>query len=184
LDVAAETVPAETMWLTDGEQKAWRALVGATGALMATLDSELQAAHKMSLADYEVLVALSEAPERRLRMSDLAAGLHLSPSGLTRRLDALTRRGWVRRERCPSDRRGTFAVLTDDGYAQLVEAAPTHVRGVRSHLIDRLSPRQLSNVAGALSGIAPPWTPAGAASSSSPESGQARRPAVKKNVTA
>src|SRR5215212_10244149 len=76
---------------------------------MATLDADLQSAHGMSLADYEVLVALSEAPERRLRMSDLAAVLHLSPSGLTRRLDALTRRGWVRRERCPSDRRGADA---------------------------------------------------------------------------
>ena len=148
---------AETPWLTEAEQKAWRALVGATGALMATLDADLQSAHGMSLADYEVLVALSEAPERRLRMSDLAAVLHLSPSGLTRRLDALTRRGWVRRERCPSDRRGTFAVLEPDGYETLTGAAPTHVRGVREHFVDQLSPRQLANLAGALGSIANDW---------------------------
>jgi DNA-binding MarR family transcriptional regulator len=136
---------------------------------MATLDAELQGAHGVSLAEYEVLVALSEAADRRLRMSDLATVLHLSPSGLTRRLDALARRGWVRRERCPSDRRGTFAVLTDDGYAQLVNAAPTHVRGVREHLIDRLSPRQLANLAGALGGIASGW-PANGAPTASEES--------------
>jgi len=144
----------KTLWLTDAEQKAWRALVGATGSLMAALDAELQSAHGMSLADYEVLVALSEAGDRRLRMSDLAAILHLSPSGLTRRLDALAKRGWVTRERCPSDRRGTYAVLVDAGYDALVEAAPTHVRGVREHFVDQLSARQLSNLAGALAPIA------------------------------
>jgi DNA-binding MarR family transcriptional regulator len=126
---------------------------------MATLDAELQAAHGMSLGDYEVLVALSESPERRLRMTDLAGVLHLSPSGLTRRLDVLAKRGWVTRERCPSDRRGTFAVLTDDGYDRLVEAAPTHVRGVREHLVDRLTARQLANLAGALGPLAPVWPP-------------------------
>jgi DNA-binding MarR family transcriptional regulator len=150
-------VPAQDLWLSDAEQKAWRALVGSTGALMATLDAELQSAHQMSLAEYEVLVALSEAAERRLRMTDLAGILHLSPSGLTRRLDTLAKRGWVSRERCPSDRRGTFAVLTEEGFSQLEAAAPTHVRGVREHLIDRLSPRQLSNLAGALAPIASEW---------------------------
>jgi DNA-binding MarR family transcriptional regulator len=147
----------EIRWLTDAEQKAWRALMGATGKLLATLDAELQSAHQMSLGDYEVLVALSESPERRLRMTELAHLLHLSPSGLTRRLDALVKRGWVERERCPSDRRGTFAVLTDEGYDRLVEAAPTHVRGVREHFIDHLTGRQLSNLGAALAGIAPSW---------------------------
>jgi DNA-binding MarR family transcriptional regulator len=171
-----------TPWLTEPEQKAWRTLVGATGSLMATLEAELQAAHGLSLAEYEVLVALSEADHRRMRMSDLAALLHLSPSGLTRRLDALTRRGWVTRERCPSDRRGTFAVLVDAGYDALVAAAPTHVRGVREHFVDRLSPRQLSNLVGALTGIAADW-PARAINACD-EALQGRRPAVKKNVTA
>jgi DNA-binding MarR family transcriptional regulator len=151
------SVPGGTQWLSDPEQKAWRALVGATSALMATLDAELQAAHDMTLGEYEVLVALSEAEDRRLRMSDLAALLHLSPSGLTRRLDTLARRNWVARERCPSDRRGTFAVLTEEGLTQLEEAAPTHVQGVRAHLVDRLSARQLANLAGALGGIAADW---------------------------
>jgi DNA-binding MarR family transcriptional regulator len=151
--VGDDPVTSDIRWLTDAEQRVWRTLVGATGTLMATLDAELQAAHGLSLADYEVLVGLSEAPDRRLRMHDLAAFLHLSPSGLTRRLDSLTKREWVRRERCPSDRRGTFAVLTDLGYARLVEAAPTHVRGVRAHFVDRLSSRQLTNLGAALAGL-------------------------------
>jgi DNA-binding MarR family transcriptional regulator len=117
---------------------------------MARLDAELQAAHGMTLGDYGVLVALSEAPQRRLRMSDLAAVLHLSPSGLTRRLDGLAKRAWVRRERCPSDRRGAYAVLTDEGYRRLEEAAPTHVRGVREHFVGRLSERQLATLSNAL----------------------------------
>ncbi|MCU1430381.1 MAG: transcriptional regulator, MarR family [Actinomycetia bacterium] len=145
----------EIPWLDESEQRVWRSLIGATGELMATLDAELQAAHGLSGADYEVLVNLSEAPDRRMRMTDLAIALHLSPSGLTRRLDVLARRGWVRRERCPSDRRGTFAVLTDDGYEQIVQAAPTHVRGVREHFINRLTPRQLANLGAALSIVAP-----------------------------
>src|SRR5690349_11615360 len=118
----------------------------ATGSLMTTLDTELQAEHGLSLAEYEVLVGLSEAEDRAMRMNDLAALLHLSPSGLTRRLDALVRRGWVRRERCPSDRRGSLAVLTDEGFKRLEAAAPTHVRGVRQHFISRLSARQLANL--------------------------------------
>jgi DNA-binding MarR family transcriptional regulator len=144
---------ADVPWLSDTEQRVWRTLIGATGTLMATLDTELQAAHGLTLADYEVLVALSEAPERRLRMHDLAALLHLSPSGLTRRLDTLTKRGWVRRERCPSDRRGSYAVLTDEGYDRFLDAVPTHVRGVRAHFVDRLSPRQLANLGAALGGL-------------------------------
>ena len=79
--------------------------------------------------------------------------LHLSPSGATRRVDGMVRRGLVARRQCPTDRRGSYAVLTDDGTERLREAAPTHVRGVRAHFIDRLSDRQLANVANALSAI-------------------------------
>jgi DNA-binding MarR family transcriptional regulator len=145
----------QDLWLDEHEQRVWRALLDATGSLMTTLDAELQAEHGLSLAEYEVLVGLSEAPDRAMRMNDLALLLHLSPSGLTRRLDALVRRGWVRRERCPSDRRGSLAVLTDEGFKRLEAAAPTHVRGVREHFISRLSARQLSNLGSALSAVRP-----------------------------
>jgi DNA-binding MarR family transcriptional regulator len=144
---------AEVRWLDEREMRAWRTLVTKTAALRAVLDAELEARHGISLADYEVLVVLSEAPERRLRMAALACGLHLSPSGLTRRIDALVRRGWVERQRCPSDRRSFFAVLTPEGLAALTAAAPTHLEGVRAHFVDRLSRRQLDNLAAGLRGI-------------------------------
>ena len=85
-----------------------------------------------------------------MRMSELAVLLRLSPSGLTRRLDGLVRAGLVARETCPSDRRGTNAVLTEDGWALVQAAAPDHVAGVRRHLVDRLSRRQLQQLASTL----------------------------------
>ena len=100
------------LWLTDPEMRAWRGLVQATTGLLAILDNELQAAHGLSLGDYEVLVHLSEAPDRSLRMSELAGRLHLSPSGITRRIDGLVRSGLVERRQCPSDRRGSNAFIT------------------------------------------------------------------------
>jgi DNA-binding MarR family transcriptional regulator len=137
-------------WLDEQEMRAWRSFVTASAALLAKLDRELEAEHGLSLGEYEVLAFLSESPERRRRMTDLADALHLSPSGLTRRLDQLVKQGFVCRQRCDTDKRGYFAVLTDDGYAKLEAAAPVHVRGVREHLIDRLSRRQLDNLGAAL----------------------------------
>ena len=142
-----------TQWLDDVEMAAWKTLIVATTGLLATLDNELEAAHGLSLGEYEVLVHLSETPEHALRMTDLAGRLHLSPSGITRRIDGLVKEGLVARRQCAVDRRGSEAVLTDDGMKRLEEAAPTHVAGVRAHFIDRLSARQLSNVASALSMI-------------------------------
>ena len=144
----------EVPWLDEREQAAWRSLIISSNRLRAVLDAELVAEHHLSFADYEVFVQLSEAPDMRLRMSELAERLHLSPSGLTRRLDRLVRDGSVSREQCPSDRRGSFAVLNTKGLKQLVDAAPTHVRGVRQHFLDRLTPDQQSAVADALSGLA------------------------------
>ena len=117
---------------------------------MAELENELEAAHGLSLGEYAVLVELSEAPDQRLRMSELAGHLHLSPSGLTRRLDLLVREGMVVRESCPSDRRAVYAVLTARGRERLEEAAPDHVAAVRRHLIDRLDDEQLVHLAEAL----------------------------------
>jgi DNA-binding MarR family transcriptional regulator len=141
------------LWLTDPEMRAWRALIQTTTGLLALLDNELQAAHGLSLGDYEVLVHLSDAPDRSLRMSDLAGRLHLSPSGMTRRIDGLVRAGLVERRQCPTDRRGSNAVITETGIQALQRAAPTHVRGVREHFVSRLSEGQLANLASALSRV-------------------------------
>ena len=143
----------EPRWLDEGEMRAWRALIGATTDLLAVLDNELQVAHGLSLADYEVLVRISESPDETMRMTDLASDLHLSPSGITRRIDGLVKSGLVERKRCPTDRRGAIAVLTEAGMKVLKDAAPTHVEGVRAHFIDRLSARQLANLATALSNV-------------------------------
>jgi DNA-binding MarR family transcriptional regulator len=134
---------ADVSWLDDQEQVAWRTLLNVHTRLLSQLDAELQGAHELSLPDYEVLLHLAEAPERALRMADLAELLLLSPSGLTRRLDGLVRDGLVERRACPSDRRGTLAVLTGAGARRLEEAAPTHVAGVRRYVLDPLSGEEL-----------------------------------------
>lgn len=140
----------DTRWLDPDEMRAWRSLLAANSRLLATLDAELQADCDLPLADYEVLVFVSEAPEDRMRMADLADLLNLSPSGLTRRVDRLVRAGLVCREQCPSDKRGSFAVLTEAGRKRLVEAAPRHVRHVRQHFIDRFDRDGLAALADAL----------------------------------
>jgi DNA-binding MarR family transcriptional regulator len=127
-------------WLDTDEQAAWRRLLRVHARLVDRLDRELHATHGFGLGDYEVLVHLSEAPDGALRMSDLAARLSLSPSGLTRRVDSLVRRGLVRRKACESDGRGAFAALTDAGLDTLHQAAPTHVAGVRRYLVNPLGP--------------------------------------------
>jgi len=142
-------------WLDDLEMQAWRSLLSAHSRLMSRLDAELQAAQGMSVSDYGVLVQLSEADCGRLRMSELADRLLLSPSGLTRRLDGLVHAGLVDRVRCPTDRRGAFAVLTDAGRARLTEAAPDHVEQVRRHFVDRLTRAQLEALVSALDQVAP-----------------------------
>ena len=138
-----------TPWLDEEEMRAWRGLVEVYADVHAALTAELQEEFGFDEGDYGVLVNLSEAPDRRLRMCDLAERLHLSPSGLTRRLDGLVRLGLVAREPSAADRRVTLAVLTDAGVAALDAAAPTHVDGVRRHFLGHLSRtqvRQLGNV--------------------------------------
>jgi DNA-binding MarR family transcriptional regulator len=147
-------------WLTPDQQRAWRVLVEVNARLRAHLEVELLTEHGIGLGDYEVLVCLSEARDSRLRMSELAERLLLSPSGATRRLDGLVRRGLVERAVCPSDRRGTLAVLTAAGWAMLKGAAPTHVAGVRRYVIDALSSTQLRALAGALERVGEALGPA------------------------
>ncbi len=133
-------------WLDDEEMRAWRGLVEVFADVHASLEAELVEGFGITEGDYGVLVNLSEAPGRRLRMCDLAIRLHLSPSGLTRRLDGLVRDGLVTREPSADDRRVTLAVLTDDGMAKLEAAAPVHVDGVRRHFIGNLSRTQIRHL--------------------------------------
>jgi DNA-binding MarR family transcriptional regulator len=129
-------------WLSDEEQRTWRSFLGATRMLFEQLDRELQRDAGMTHADYEVLVRLSEAPGRSLRMGELAERTGSSRSRLSHAVAGLEADGWVRRDRCPTDGRGAVAVLTDEGAAVLRDAAPGHVRGVRRHLFDQLAPAQ------------------------------------------
>ncbi|MGW4499639.1 MarR family winged helix-turn-helix transcriptional regulator [Micromonospora sp. NPDC004336] len=135
-----------TRWLDPDEQRTWRAFLTASRALMETLDRELQRDAGMPHAYYEILVRLSEAPQRQLRMSDLAEASGSSRSRLSHAVARLEAAGWVRREDCPTDRRGQIAVLTDEGFATLAAAAPGHVEGVRRHLFDALSPAQVDQL--------------------------------------
>jgi DNA-binding MarR family transcriptional regulator len=142
----ATTPDVRTRWLSGSEQTAWRAYIETVGDLTAALEADL-APTGLNLGDYQVLVHLSEAPERRLRMCDLAGVLQLSPSGLTRRLDGLVRSGLVERQGSPTDRRVMLAVLTDHGLDALEAAAPVHVESVRRHIFDRLDPGQVEAMA-------------------------------------
>jgi DNA-binding MarR family transcriptional regulator len=137
-----------TRWLTHEEQITWRAFLSATRALMETLDRELQREAGLPHAYYEILVRLSEAPGRQLRMSELAEATGSSRSRLSHAVARLAESGWVRREECPTDRRGQLAVLTDEGFQTLAAAAPGHVEGVRRHLFDPLSPAQVEQLRG------------------------------------
>jgi DNA-binding MarR family transcriptional regulator len=123
-------------WLNDDEQTLWRRLLSVQTRIQERLDEELRETHDLSLAEYECLVHLSEAGPEGTRMSDLAAQLLLSKSGLTRRIDSMVKAGLVERRSCPADRRGQYATLTEAGAARLAEAAPTHVTAVRRYLID------------------------------------------------
>jgi len=131
-------VRTDGQWLSDDEQRTWRSFLGATRLLFDQLDRELQRDAGMSHGDYEVLVRLSEAPDRSLRMGELAERTGSSRSRLSHAVAGLEHDGWVRRERCPTDGRGAIAVLTEKGAAALRDAAPGHVRAVRHHLFDQL----------------------------------------------
>jgi DNA-binding MarR family transcriptional regulator len=127
-------------WLTQEEQSSWRAWLSASRMLTEQLSKELSEKHGLSIADYVILVQLSESPDHQVRMSDLAEQTLASRSRLSHQIDRMEQRGLVRREACSDDRRGYFAILTDAGLRAIVEAAPDHVAGVRTHLVDLLGP--------------------------------------------
>jgi len=135
-----------TPWLTGAQQRSWRAFLGGVTALMDTLDRELRSQHGISLPEYEILVRLSEAPDRTMRMAELAARVALSRSRLTHTVTRLEAADILRRERCDEDGRGVQAVLTDHGVRLLKQAADTHVRGVQDHLIAHASGKELTSI--------------------------------------
>ena len=135
---------SEPRWLTPEEQTVWRAFLDVSRLLFEQLGRQLAEDSDMSLAEYEILVQLSETPDRMMRMSELADRCLSSRSRLSHAVSRLEERGWVRRQECPEDGRGLLAVLTDEGFAALEAAAPIHVESVRTHLFDQLSPEQVA----------------------------------------
>ena len=149
--MASRTVRPSTRRALDAEEMAaWRAFVLANARIVKLLQAELEDEQGLSLPAYECLVRLSEAGDGRMRMSDLATVATLTPSGLTRLVDKLVADGLVERVRCESDARVVYAAITPAGTQRLKDAYPTHLRGVRQHFIDRLTPTQLASLHTAL----------------------------------
>ncbi|MDH6292998.1 MULTISPECIES: MarR family winged helix-turn-helix transcriptional regulator [Rhodococcus] len=132
-----------TRWLSADEQNTWRAYLDATRLLLQALDRQLTRDAGISFTDFELLVVLSEAPQRQLRMRELADAVTTTRSGVTRAISRLVDTGWVRRVECEDDKRGTLAELTDAGAEKLAAASPGHVAEVRRNMFDLLSPRDV-----------------------------------------
>jgi DNA-binding MarR family transcriptional regulator len=157
--VTAGILPSDRNWrlvsgrtdtkghLSRHELAAWRGFLRVHSSLFHQLDAELLAADDLPLRSYEVLLLLEDAPQRRLRMTDLSRSVLLSPSGVTRLVDRLEREGLVARERCAEDGRGYNAVLTGAGEARLQRARQTHLSGVRRLFLDKLSDEDLLQLA-------------------------------------
>ena len=130
-------------WLNADEQQMWRAYLDSTRLLLRSLDRQLTAESGLSLADFEILALLSEAPGHRLRMNELAEGTVTTRSGVTRAVKRLADAGWVQQVKCEEDRRGQYAELTESGVDKVRATAPGHVKAVRAGLFDALSPREV-----------------------------------------
>ncbi|MFJ4791104.1 MarR family winged helix-turn-helix transcriptional regulator [Streptomyces sp. NPDC088794] len=135
-----------TRWLTPEEQRAWRAYIAASQLLEDAMDRQLQQDAGMPHLYYSILANLSDVPDHRLRMTDLAGRTKITRSRLTYAVTRLEKDGLVRREGCPSDKRGSTAVLTDAGMETLVRTAPGHVETVRAAIFDHLTPEQVSQL--------------------------------------
>ena len=133
-------------WLNPREMKAWRAYIIASRRLLEALDTDL-VGFDLSMADYEVLAQLSDAPGRRMRMSELAELAMVSKSRLSHRMKVMEKAGWVKRETCKEDKRGYWAVMTEKGWKAIVAAAPSHVASVRKRFVDQLSSKEQENIA-------------------------------------
>lgn len=158
-----------TRWLTPAEQRDWRSWLTMNRLLPEALDRDLREHFDIGMGEYEILVRLSEAPDSRVRMADLAHATLASRSKLTHQIARMERAGWVVREKCAEDARGQWAVLTEDGWTLIRTAAPVHVESVRRHLLDALGSEdfaelgRLCAIAAAplmesMPGISPPLT--------------------------
>ncbi len=141
-DMSAEAT-TETRWLTDAEQRSWRAYLAGSRLLMHSLERGHQQ-NGLSSTDYEILVQLSEAPDHQLRMSQLAIATLLEKSRLSHQITRMERAGLIERRPCPDDRRGQFAVLTEQGWETIQRVAVYHVEQVREAFVDRMSAEQLA----------------------------------------
>ncbi|WP_406235301.1 MarR family winged helix-turn-helix transcriptional regulator [Nocardia sp. NBC_01009] len=139
-------VSAEPNWLDPGQARAWRAYMDGHQRLMAALNRQLQRDSDLSLAEYRILVLLSEAPGRSLRMSELADGVLSSRSRLTHQIRRMEDQRMVRRNTCLEDGRGVLAELTEEGMRRLEAAAPGHVDAVRRDFVGLLTPVQLEAI--------------------------------------
>lgn len=144
---------ADVRWLSEAEQHAWRGYVSGATALQNALERQLLAEHDLSMDDYAILVLLSESPDRRLRMSHIAASAIVPRPQVTYRITRLEKRGIVERLPCPDDARGTLAHLTDEGFALLERAARTHVANVRELLLDQITPEEFAVLGRALARV-------------------------------
>jgi DNA-binding MarR family transcriptional regulator len=145
--------------LSDTEMDAWQALLHAHHQITRKLDSELRSSHELSFAEYDVLLRLARATGRTLSMTELAKRIMISPSGLTRVVDGLEKKGLVERKRTREDARVVFASLTTEGRDAVRRAAQTHLRGIREHFTGKLTEAQLRSVASALQVITGPHVP-------------------------
>jgi DNA-binding MarR family transcriptional regulator len=144
-DPVASAAP-EPPWLSMQEMQAWWPLSGLVSKLPAALDRQLQTEAGISHFEYMVLSQLSAAPQRTLRMGDLAELANGSVSRLSHAVSRLERRAWIRREPSPENGRYMNATLTDEGYEKVAATAPGHVRTVRALVVDALSPTQLGQL--------------------------------------
>jgi DNA-binding MarR family transcriptional regulator len=136
----------EPRWLTHDQEAAWRSLAALMHKLPWALDCQLQRDSDLSFIEYHALARLSEEPERRLRMSELAVLTHASLSRLSHLIKRLEARGYVHRRPDPTDGRYTIAILTAAGYKKLVAAAPAHVAAVRALVVDELTRNELAQL--------------------------------------
>ena len=146
-DRGGSSAPRAWQELTDEQLAAWSGFLLGHAQIVRALDAELEREHGLPLTSYDVLIQLSLAPDRRLRMSELADAIVLSRSGLTRLVDRLERGGLVERERGEADPRQMYARLTDRGFEVLEEATPTHIAGIKERFLDRLSEEQTKQLA-------------------------------------